>query len=258
MKTINNPYETDIFEKLSGGCMRPGGTRLTDKIAHKYQFNKDKKILDIGCGTGVTLEYLEKEFGIEGTGVDISKINIKKGKKRNAHLNILTGDGSQLEFASQTFDVVLMECSLSVIGHKEDSIHEAFRVLKPGGKLIITDLYIKEPGSNEAHQFESNLIEKMQREHGKLIQQLPCCINGAFIKEKLFSKIKDSGFKISTWEDETEELKDLILKIIIEYGSMENYYSHIYSDTDDSVKISRNLKKMKLGYLLIVAEKILA
>jgi hypothetical protein len=61
-----------------------------------------------------------------------------------------------------------------------------------GGKLIITDLYLKEPESVERAQVKYNLYETRHREHGtekygQVTQPLPCCINGAFIKEELFS-----------------------------------------------------------------------
>lgn len=96
------------------------------------------KILDIGCGTGETLTFLENFLDKPKLfGVDSSAVAIDFAKKRG-HQKILKVDAQKLPFKEGTFDYVLL---LDVIEHIEDdagTILEAKRVLRPGGHIIVT------------------------------------------------------------------------------------------------------------------------
>ncbi|KKS94738.1 MAG: Methyltransferase type 11 [Candidatus Collierbacteria bacterium GW2011_GWB1_44_6] len=96
------------------------------------------KILDIGCGTGETLTFLEgcldkpKLYGIDNMPVAIDFA------RKRGHKNIRLVDAKKLPFNANSFDYVLL---LDVIEHIEDDsgiLLEAKRVLKKGGKIIIT------------------------------------------------------------------------------------------------------------------------
>lgn len=107
---------------------------LRQSIVHKSGL----RILDIGCGTGETLTFLENYLDKPKLyGVDSSAVAIDFAKKRG-HRNILKVDAQKLPFKEGTFDYVLL---LDVIEHIEDdaaTILEAKRVLRRGGYIIIT------------------------------------------------------------------------------------------------------------------------
>lgn len=96
------------------------------------------KILDIGCGTGETLTFLENFLDKPKLfGVDTSAVAVEFAKKRG-HQHILKVDAQKLPFKEDTFDYVLL---LDVIEHIKDdaaTILEAKRVLRRGGHIIIT------------------------------------------------------------------------------------------------------------------------
>lgn len=98
---------------------------------------KNLKILDIGCGTGETILFLNgylKQPNI--TGLDSSKLAIKFCKERN--LNVKNSNATKLPFKSCSFDCVLL---LDVLEHINDdgaTLIEARRVLKDGGRIYIT------------------------------------------------------------------------------------------------------------------------
>jgi ubiquinone/menaquinone biosynthesis C-methylase UbiE len=98
----------------------------------------EQKILDIGCGTGETLTFLENYLERPDLyGVDNLPAAIDFAKKRG-HKNILKVDAQKLPFKDNTFDYVLF---LDVIEHIKDDVailSEAKRVLKKGGRIIIT------------------------------------------------------------------------------------------------------------------------
>ena len=107
-----------------------------------FQFTqyKDKKVLEIGYGQGTDLCQFAAA-GSECYGVDITEKHFELAKE-NLHLRGLDAelfmeDASNLRFDDNTFDVVY---SFGVLHHTPDTIRcisEAYRVLKPGGKLII-------------------------------------------------------------------------------------------------------------------------
>ncbi len=97
---------------------------------------KGYKILDIGCGTGGTSQYLEK-FG-SVIGLEKNPHAVRFSKQRG--LRVVTGTASKLPFRSKTFDVVTILDVISYRGIDEMKVlSEIFRVLKPGGLLILND-----------------------------------------------------------------------------------------------------------------------
>ena len=96
-----------------------------------------KKILDLGSGTGATTKFLEN-FGIV-TGLEKNLYAISLARKRG--LKIIQGEAANLPFKKNSFDLVTV---FDVLYHKNIKdinvvLKEIYRVLKPGGYLLITD-----------------------------------------------------------------------------------------------------------------------
>ena len=107
---------------------------------HEYRAFRNKRVLDVGAGNG----YVLSRYAMEGaivTGVDITPTAVDLCKKRFEYLK-LPGDfrvaeAAALPFPDATFDCV---CSMGVLHHVPDTdaaVAEIFRVLKPGGRLIV-------------------------------------------------------------------------------------------------------------------------
>lgn len=99
-----------------------------------------KRVLDIGCGEGTALFYLQEHYGITGVGVDITESLIQKNQEKAADypgLRFERGEQKSLNFPSNEFDIVL---SWGVVEHIKEYIHalaEARRVLKKDGVLVL-------------------------------------------------------------------------------------------------------------------------
>lgn len=125
----------------------------SDIIALKaYLDNNDKKVLDLGCGNGRASELFPD--GVNYVGVDTSAELIKIAKERYPERNFMILEGLDLPFPDNHFDIIYC---LAVLHHVPGKnyrlkfLEEAKRVLKPGGKLVLTvwNLWAK-PGTGQA------------------------------------------------------------------------------------------------------------
>lgn len=124
----------NIFENEESHFFYVGNHRVILSLVEKYTKAQDLKILDAGCGTGFLAKKLENCGNIEA--VDISPEALKFAKKRG--IKVKQASVTQLPFKMNTFDLVV---SVDVIYHKDvderKALSEFFRVLKPGGVLVL-------------------------------------------------------------------------------------------------------------------------
>jgi SAM-dependent methyltransferase len=94
----------------------------------------NRQILDIGCGTGATMDHLER-YG-QTQGIDLEELPLQFSKRRG-HERVLRASATELPFADEAFDLIT---ALDVVEHLEDDVkglREMRRVLKPGAPAII-------------------------------------------------------------------------------------------------------------------------
>ena len=85
-----NTGECKVYERIAAsgvtdGFIRPGGMALTDRALSLCEFPPGSRLLDVGCGTGTTVEHLIQRFGFFAAGVDPSLPMVAQGlrKKRS-------------------------------------------------------------------------------------------------------------------------------------------------------------------------------
>lgn len=116
------------------------------KIIKQIPNLKNKKILDVCCGTGLNSLILTRQ-GVEVVGIDFSKNQIKLANRRkekypNLKLDFKVMDAENLKFKDNNFDMVTCSFGLHELGTVETLngvIEQIKRVLKPRGRLIIAD-----------------------------------------------------------------------------------------------------------------------
>ncbi len=96
----------------------------------------EKKILDVGCGTGYFLRACS-EIGLESFGIDISQEAVKVAKQNSPASKILVGQGENLPFPDQIFDYITCLGSLEHFLDLEKGLSEMVRVAKPRAKFLI-------------------------------------------------------------------------------------------------------------------------
>tara|TARA_R110002050_G_scaffold286468_2_gene436897 strand:+ start:9813 stop:10706 length:894 start_codon:yes stop_codon:yes gene_type:complete len=112
--------------------------------------NKKTRLVDLGCGMGGTMRYaLNANKNLIAFGVTLSEFQVKKGNELLLHKNglILKENYKYTSFDSAYFDAATAIESFCHSGHSEQSFKEAYRILKPNGKLVIADAFLKKPAS---------------------------------------------------------------------------------------------------------------
>jgi len=145
---FNRFYESDF------------GRRILEKEAG-YVYEELKEcgdILDIGCGTG-NFESELSELNI--TGLDISEEMIEEASKRSDK-RFIVGNAENLELDDSSFDAVFYVATLEFVTDYKKAVREAWRVTRPGGKLLVMMLnpesrYFREHARDEDSYFRKVL-----------------------------------------------------------------------------------------------------
>nr|WP_321358771.1 class I SAM-dependent methyltransferase [uncultured Draconibacterium sp.] len=118
----------------------PAGEEI-DAIEEKLIVNALKKVptgkmLELGCGTGHWTElFVNKGFDVIAT--DISDAMLRLAIEKNLSAEVLKADAGALPFKNESFDVVASVTMMEFVDCKETVLNEIYRVLKPGGHLLL-------------------------------------------------------------------------------------------------------------------------
>lgn len=143
-------------------------------------------VLDLGSGAGIDVFLAANKVGQSGhvIGVDMTEEMIKRAEKiakENGYKNVefRLGEIENLPVKDKTIDVIISNCVINLSPDKLQTFKEAFRVLKPGGRLMVSDLVT-----------EGILPEDIRKSFDAWSE----CIAGALEKNEYLDTIKKAGF----------------------------------------------------------------
>ncbi len=144
-------------------------------------------VLDLGSGAGFDVFLASRRVGKSGrvTGVDMTpemiekaRTNAKKGNYDNVEFRL--GEIEKLPIEDNSVDVIISNCVINLSPDKQSVFKEAFRVLKPGGRLMVSDLV---------------LIKDLPDAIKESVEAYVGCFAGAIKKDEYLRLITMAGFK---------------------------------------------------------------
>ncbi|NPD89920.1 MAG: arsenite methyltransferase [Asgard group archaeon] len=171
-------------------------------------------VVDLGSGGGLDVFLAATKIGPTGKAIgidmtpdmiDLARDNAKKNNITNVEFRL--GEIENLPVADNSADIIISNCVINLSPEKLKVFQESFRVLKPGGRLAISDLVLLRP-----------LPESVRKNE----KYLAGCIAGAELKNKYVDFIEEAGFQdvqIATEEGYLEDFDDE--EILEDFGAEE-------------------------------------
>lgn len=150
--------------------------RMNEVMIEAATIQSTDKVLDAGCGVGGSSIFMATVLGCSVTGITLSERQVLHAKENAAKKNMeglvdfKVMDYSATNFPDASFDVVWGCESICYADDKEKFIKEAFRLLKPGGRLVVADGFVTDFANNEnpiirqwAEGWQVNYLESPER-----------------------------------------------------------------------------------------------
>ncbi len=132
-----------------------GGLAATDALALHAKINESTHVLDLCCGLGGPARYLAYHYGCRVTGVDMNTdrlagaVRLTERTKLQDRVLFHHANALQTGLADETFDVIVSQEAFCHIPNKKTLITECARLLKPGGRIVYTDILARSSMTNE-------------------------------------------------------------------------------------------------------------
>ena len=139
-------YESDWARLLLGDSFHPGGLALTQRLGELLGLHPGQRLLDVAAGKGASAIFLAQHFGCEVVGVDYGPGAVAEATALAEEVGLADrvhfeqGDAERLRFAEGSFDALICECAFCTFPDKAAAADEFARVLRPGGRVGLSDL----------------------------------------------------------------------------------------------------------------------
>src|SRR5262245_39154931 len=164
-------------------------------------------VVDIGSGAGIDCLLAAQKVGSEGKviGVDMTPMMIKKAQKNAAkagaqNVEFRLGNAEKMPLADQEADWIISNCVINLSPNKPEVFHEAFRTLRSGGQVSISDIMVEE-------------LPASLRESSALYC---ACVAGAIPEKEYLDGLRQAGFEDIKVTERLHYDRDQILELLKE------------------------------------------
>ena len=198
-----------------------------------------ERVLDLGSGAGFDCFLASKKVGAKGKviGVDMTpemldkaRANAKKGKYANVEFRL--GEIENLPVADNSVDVIISNCVINLAPNKKRVFEEAYRVLAPKGRVMVSDIVLLKP------------LPKAVKES---VEAYAGCIAGAEIKDNYLDAIRKAGFTdVKVLDEKTYPLEYIVSEEVFEaaLGKLEMSQEELKATADSVVSIKVSAVKV--------------
>jgi len=184
---LDNEINTVEGANLGLGC---GNPVAISKI------KEEDVVLDLGCGAGFDCFLASKKVGEMGRviGIDMTEEMIKKARSNAEKIKIknvefILAEIEEMPLKDKSIDIIITNCVINLTPNKTKTFKEAYRVLKEGGKMYVSDIV---------------LLKDLSEEQKNNKELLTGCVAGALLKTDYLNKIKEVGFDINIISENKE------------------------------------------------------
>lgn len=176
------PYTAEEKSAVPDGADLGLGCGVPTRYA---QFKSGETVLDLGCGAGVDCFIAAREVGPTGRviGVDMTPEMIAKAKQNLLQLDLKNvefylGEIENLPVDNSVVDIVISNCVINLVPNKPKAFREIYRVLKPNGRMVVSDMMI-----------EGTLPDIIRKD----VEAFASCIAGALKVEEFLEYVRNAG-----------------------------------------------------------------
>ena len=193
-------YQSPLARQILGEPPHPGGLALTNRLGRLMDIARDDWVADLASARGTSAMAISRAFHCRVVGVEFGAAPAAEAHGMAAAQSesvtagrafFLRGDAESMPLGTGRFDGAVCECSMSLFGDKPAAVAEAARVLRPGGRLGLSDFTVT-PGS---------LPDELQGTVGQIL-----CLAQALDGNGYAQLIETAGLKLIHQEDASEHV----------------------------------------------------
>jgi arsenite methyltransferase len=188
--TGGDPMTSNLYDSIQAGQIPPEALLASLGCGNPTalaQLNPGETVLDLGSGGGIDVLLSAKRVGPAGKayGLDMTDemLALANENKNNAgvdNVEFLKGEIEHIPLPDNSVDVIISNCVINLSADKDQVLREAFRVLKPGGRLAVSDVVTR-----------GNILPEIR----KSVLLWVGCVAGALDENEYRTKLAAAGFE---------------------------------------------------------------
>ncbi|HEY1351297.1 MAG TPA: methyltransferase domain-containing protein [Ktedonobacteraceae bacterium] len=196
-------YQSEAARLLLGDAFHPGASRLTEHLGALLALGPGQRVLDVASGQGSSALVLARRFGCQVLGIEYGAEAVLRASEEAAaagYAHLVTfqqGDAECLPISDGAFDALICECAFCTFPNKAAAAAEFERVLKPGGRLGLSDL-----------TRTGTLPEALRG----LLAWIACLADAQPLHDYL-SALREAGLTVELVEAHDEALRELVQQV---------------------------------------------
>ena len=187
-----------------------GGLAANDVLAARAGIGKDTRLVDFCAGLGGPSRYFAHRYGADVTGIELTPARVKGAEELTRRVGlehrvrVIEGNVMQTPLAADSVDVVVSQEALLHVPDKPRTLKEAYRILKPGGRIVFTDWVAHRPLSDADRQLMWQ---------GMAVADL-------YDLPTYAGLVREAGFVVNAAEDLTAEWSEVLLHRLAMYRKL--------------------------------------